>query len=192
MKEKSAEKFMKELSAVENVLEEIDAKDKELYNFVEEKSEGLEPNAKQLIKTYADISRIAQREFNTKDVMDKEKLIQRAKTFKDITDQIFERLEPYLISLPEEEAENTKNFLINLAEESKAIQKDAENIDPNNREGMEFLNGDIVSVLYRLRDVTEDLYEANLYEEDSTVYNNLLNEIPKKIAEINKKQEKEN
>ncbi|MDZ7799017.1 MAG: hypothetical protein U5L76_05480 [Patescibacteria group bacterium] len=190
MKEKSSENFLNQLSAVENTLEKIDEKDEELYNFVKEKSEKLEPKAKELIKIYTDISRIAQREFNTEEVIDKKLLVERSKTFKDITAQIFEKLRSYLTTLPEEEAKNTENFLINLAEESEAIEKDAANIKVENKEGMEILNEAMVSVLYGLRNLAEDLYEANLYEKDNPDHNNLPEEIPKKISQIYKNKER--
>lgn len=183
-----AEETGQTLEKLDQNLDSIAEKDKALYEFVETQSEGLEPNAKELIKIYTDISRITQREFYTENDLDKELLIQRAKTFKDMAAQIFEKLRPYVKALKGGNAkkfENFENMLFDFSKQAESTAKDAEKIDdsnPKSEKEIDDLNREIISVLGKMRLLTNDLYIENLYGDDDPSHNNLPNEITKKIT----------
>lgn len=184
--EKEIEKINQEAAAeadykerTERVLEGIAANDKELDKFVREKSEGLEPYAKEMIDLYVPLAQAYEKTYPVVKTPDKEGLRSAVRTLADIVDQSGEKLEKLFAY---EKYGFYKDRFENLKDDVEAILLDAEMVEEKKKnifaKDQKKILAQKISLKYQtLRDLVRDIFQASLTQKGDPEYYHLPDEI---------------
>lgn len=160
-------------------------KDKQVNQFVQKESEGLNPYAQEIIDIYVPLAQTFEEQMNREKPYDRQTMFIAIRNLEDITSQIGEQLAE--IFRYEKFAGDKAQFEALKKEIAETLVKDAEALKKTEQITQEQINDltDPIATKYQLlRNLIGDLFSHSLLEKDTQRYQKLPDRIVEKIRTV--------